>query len=114
MSELDLLKIRHYHKLRWRIAYFFNEYKPYLRNKYMPPQDIRWIQRFEHYNKALGQLRKFIEHGELNEFEEQGLIQAFEYTYELDLSAVKSSHKSFESRGFQISTPCTLKRCCPL
>ncbi|QPK62462.1 nucleotidyltransferase substrate binding protein [Methylomonas sp. LL1] len=46
-------------------------------------QDTRWQQRFSNYQKALEQLRKFIEHGELNELEEQGLIQAFEYTHEL-------------------------------
>ncbi|MDD2761299.1 MAG: nucleotidyltransferase substrate binding protein [Methylomonas sp.] len=45
--------------------------------------DIRWQQRFSNYQKALEQLRKFIDHGELNELEEQGLIQAFEYTHEL-------------------------------
>lgn len=45
--------------------------------------DIRWQQRFSNYQKALQQLRKFIDHGELNELEEQGLIQAFEYTHEL-------------------------------
>ncbi len=45
--------------------------------------DIRWIQRFTNYKKALSQLEKFISKGKLNELEEQGLIQAFEYTHEL-------------------------------
>lgn len=45
--------------------------------------DIRWQQRFSNYQKALQQLSKFIDRGELNELEEQGLIQAFEYTHEL-------------------------------
>ena len=45
--------------------------------------DIRWMQRFDNYQKALSQLKKFIDKGELNEFEEQGLIQAFKYTHEL-------------------------------
>lgn len=45
--------------------------------------DIRWKQRLANYQKALQQLGKFIEKGELNELEEQGLIQAFEYTHEL-------------------------------
>ncbi len=49
----------------------------------MTTEDIRWIQRFNNFKKALGQLTKFIEKGELNELEKQGLIQAFEYTYEL-------------------------------
>ena len=39
--------------------------------------------------KALGQLQKFIEKGELNELEDQGLIQAFEYTYELSWNLLK-------------------------
>jgi len=46
-------------------------------------QDIRWRQRFANYRKALGQLRKFIDKGQLSELERQGLIKAFEYTYEL-------------------------------
>ena len=46
-------------------------------------KDIRWQQRFVNFNKAFNQLSKFIVHEELNEMEEQGLIKAFEYTYEL-------------------------------
>jgi len=45
--------------------------------------DIRWVQRFDNYQRALAQLTKFINKGELNELEEQGLIQAFKYTHEL-------------------------------
>lgn len=48
-----------------------------------PNADVRWIQRFSNYKKALSQLEKFIAKGKLNELEEQGLIQAFEYTHEL-------------------------------
>jgi hypothetical protein len=43
--------------------------------------NIRWKQRFENFEKALNQLQKFIDKGELNEFEIQGLIQCFEYTF---------------------------------
>lgn len=46
-------------------------------------EEVRWKQRFANYQKALQQLTKFIDKGELNELEEQGLIQAFEYTHEL-------------------------------
>lgn len=49
----------------------------------MMNEDIRWKQRFANYRIALQQLTKFIEKDELNELEEQGLIQAFEYTHEL-------------------------------
>ncbi len=51
--------------------------------------DIRWQQRFKNYRKALSQLRKFISKGELSELEEQGLIKAFEYTYELGWTTLK-------------------------
>ncbi len=62
----------------------------------MSAQDIRWIQRFNHFSKALRQLRKFIDKGELNELEEQGLIKAFEYTYELAWNTIKDY---FEYQG---------------
>ena len=62
----------------------------------MSAQDIRWIQRFNNFSKALGQLRKFIEKGALNELEKQGLIQAFEYTYELAWNTIKDY---FEDQG---------------
>ena len=52
----------------------------------MDQQDIRWQQRFSNYQKALQQLGRAIELSRqrpLSELEEQGLIQSFEYTYEL-------------------------------
>ncbi len=55
----------------------------------MEQEDIRWKQRFSNYQKALGQLEKFIAKGDLNELEEQGLVQAFEYTYELAWNVMK-------------------------
>jgi len=55
----------------------------------MSEPDVRWKQRFDSYQKALAQLTKFIDKGELNELEEQGLIQAFEYTYELGWNVLK-------------------------
>ena len=59
-------------------------------------KDIRWIQRFQNYQRALKQLTKFIEKGELNELEEQGMIQSFEYTYELAWNTMKDL---FEAQG---------------
>ena len=47
------------------------------------PLDIRWQQRFSNYQKALAQLNRFVTRPDLNELEEQGLIQCFEYTHEL-------------------------------
>jgi len=52
-------------------------------------KDIRWIQRFSNYRKALAQLGKFVSKGELSDLEEQGLIKAFEYTYELAWNTIK-------------------------
>ena len=34
-------------------------------------EDIRWKQRFSNYQKALGQLHKFVDKGELSELEER-------------------------------------------
>jgi nucleotidyltransferase substrate binding protein (TIGR01987 family) len=59
-------------------------------------QDIRWKQRLSNYNKALGQLEKFIQKKDLNELEEQGLIQAFEFTHELAWNVMKDY---FEYQG---------------
>jgi nucleotidyltransferase substrate binding protein (TIGR01987 family) len=55
--------------------------------------DIRWKQRFYNYQKALVQLTKFIERGELSELEEQGIIKAFEYTYELAWNVIKDYYE---------------------
>ncbi len=52
-------------------------------------RDIRWQQRFANYQKALGQLQKFVDKGELSELEKQGLVKAFEYTFELAWNTMK-------------------------
>ncbi|MEQ8685720.1 MAG: HI0074 family nucleotidyltransferase substrate-binding subunit [Imperialibacter sp.] len=49
-------------------------------------QDIRWIQRFNNYGKALARLEEAIylsQERELTSLEQQGLIQAFEFTFDL-------------------------------
>jgi len=51
--------------------------------------DIRWKQRFENDKKAFSQLEEFIRQDQLNKLEEQGLIKAFEYTYELAWNTMK-------------------------
>ena len=58
----------------------------------MAAQDIRWIQRFQNYQRALSQLQAGIEllqQRELNNLEKQGLIQAFEFTHELAWKTLK-------------------------
>jgi nucleotidyltransferase substrate binding protein (TIGR01987 family) len=59
-------------------------------------QDIRWIQRLNHFSKALNRLRQFIQKGALNKLEEQGLLHAFEYTFELAWNTLKDY---FEAQG---------------
>jgi nucleotidyltransferase substrate binding protein (TIGR01987 family) len=56
-------------------------------------QDIRWKQRFSNYNKALAQLEDFIQKKNLSRLEEQGLIKAFEYTYELAWNVIKDYYE---------------------
>lgn len=60
----------------------------------MTQQDIRWQQRFANYQKALEQLTKFMQRVSLNDLEEQGLIQAFEYTHELAWKTLSDFIKS--------------------
>ena len=62
----------------------------------MADKDVRWIQRLEHFAKAVSQLENFIEKKRLNKLEKQGLIQAFEYTYELAWNVLKDY---FENQG---------------
>lgn len=55
----------------------------------LPDTDVRWKQRLENYQRALAQLKKFMARDVLNELEEQGLIQSFEYTHELAWNVLK-------------------------
>lgn len=64
--------------------------------------DIRWKQRFSNFKKASVQLTEFIEKEELNKFEVQGLIQCFEYTFEL---AWKTMKDYLEQEGFSVKSP---------
>lgn len=52
----------------------------------MDNKDVRWIQRFNNYRKALARLGAAVRLNEerpLSDLEEQGLIQGFEFTYDL-------------------------------
>ncbi len=64
-------------------------------------KDIRWLQRFANFNRAFLQLKKFLEKGELNEFEEQGLIQSFEYTFELAWNVIKDFYEDQGEQSIQ-------------
>lgn len=52
----------------------------------MANEDIRWIQRFNNYRKALARLGEAValtEERALSDLEQQGLIQGFEFTFDL-------------------------------
>ena len=54
--------------------------------------DIRWVQRFDNYGRALQTLRNAAElatQRPLSELEQQGLIQVFEFTHELAWNLLK-------------------------
>ncbi len=62
--------------------------------------DIRWIQRFDNFKRALATLRRAVDLSEqrpLSELEQQGLIQGFEFTHELAWNVLKDY---LEERGF--------------
>lgn len=61
--------------------------------------DVRWRQRFQSFRKAFGQLSAaadLAKQRKLSELEQQGLIQAFEFTHELAWNTLKDF---LESRG---------------
>jgi nucleotidyltransferase substrate binding protein (TIGR01987 family) len=58
----------------------------------MSRSDVRWVQRFDNYTRALAQLRRAADlasERRLSELEQQGLIQAFEFTHELAWNTFK-------------------------
>ena len=58
--------------------------------------DIRWIQRFDSFKRSLTQLEmafEIMEERELNELEKQGVIQAFEYNYELAWNVIRDFYR---------------------
>jgi nucleotidyltransferase substrate binding protein (TIGR01987 family) len=65
----------------------------------MVDPDVRWQQRFKHYQKALLQLSNAVvlsRQRQLSEIEQQGLIKAFEFTHELAWNVIKDY---FEYQG---------------
>jgi len=55
-------------------------------------KDIRWIQRLDNFKNAISQLKDAVELSKkrsLTPLEEQGLIQAFEFTHELAWKTLK-------------------------
>jgi nucleotidyltransferase substrate binding protein (TIGR01987 family) len=63
----------------------------------MDAKDIRWIQRFQNYERAFLRLKEAIEQPGLNELERNGLIQRFEFTIDLGWKVLKDY---LEEKGF--------------
>jgi len=64
--------------------------------------EIRWLQRFENFEKALVQLRSACEKDSYTDLERAGLIQTFEFTFEL---AWKTLKNLLYYQGFDVTTP---------
>ena len=55
-------------------------------------QDVRWMQRLDNFKRALSQLKSGVDlmaQRDLSVLEQQGVIQAFEYTHELAWNVLK-------------------------
>ena len=66
--------------------------------------DVRWHQRLQNYRSAFNELDEAValsnQRG-LSKLEEQGLIQAFEYTYELAWNTIKDFYQNQGETGIQ-------------
>lgn len=64
--------------------------------------DIRWKQRFENFERAYLFLKKSVELGKYDDLQRAGLIQAFEFTFELGWKTAKDY---LESMGLTPAFP---------
>ena len=67
-------------------------------------QDIRWHQRLQNFSYAFNELDEAVALSNargLSKLEEQGLIQAFEYTYELAWNTIKDFYQNQGETGIQ-------------
>jgi len=72
-------------------------------------EDVRWKQRFQNFDRAVVLLRSALEEKrELSLLEKEGVIQRFEYSYEL---AWKTMKDYLEASGIVI-TPVTPRGVC--
>lgn len=64
--------------------------------------DIRWKQRFQNYQKAFGQLKEALKIQTPDLLQKQGIIQCFEYTFELAWKTLQDfliQEKGYTERG---------------
>ncbi len=55
----------------------------------MERKDIRWLQRFQNFEKAYLRLKESLERSDLNELERNGLVKRYEFTLELCWNVLK-------------------------
>ncbi len=70
----------------------------------MPQEPPRWVYRFDNFKRAVALLREAVETGNeraLSRLEEEGVIQRFEYTWEL---AWKTLRDYLENQGIVLET----------
>ncbi len=65
-------------------------------------KEIRWLQRYQNLRKAFLQLKKGVALPSPNELETQGIIQSFEFTFELCWKTLKDY---LESQGVEAAFP---------
>ena len=51
--------------------------------------DIRWKQRFQNYEKAVAHLQEAVSKKDLSDLEKAGVVQTYEFTFELGWKTVK-------------------------
>lgn len=65
-------------------------------------RDIRWLQRFDNFSKACARLLVItdtMEYNALSELEKEGLIQRFEYTFELAWKVLQAYSNIWDSNS---------------
>lgn len=67
-------------------------------------KDIRWIQRYNSFHKAVGRVLEVTASGrspeQLSDLEKEGLVQRFEYTFELSWKVLQDL---FIERGYMVT-----------
>ena len=64
--------------------------------------EVRWQQRFEHFQNALAQLDAACDKSSYSDLERAGLVQVFEFSFEL---AWKTLKDLLFYEGFEVQTP---------
>jgi nucleotidyltransferase substrate binding protein (TIGR01987 family) len=69
-------------------------------------ENIRWLQRFENFEKAFRLLSDALTKGvrELSDLEKEGVVQRFEYTFELAWKTLKD-YLEYDGVIIDVSTP---------